>query len=101
MFHGLFVSYRYGQIAQFAWNHKSFRYQLIGYAVVVKGAVLIFWLNISLQTEKIKTILDFAHNGHQGATPTCLRSILETFKPYRHPWKISEACHQVHDFLPL
>ena len=46
-------------------------------------------------------MLDFAHNGHQGATPTCLRSVLETFDPYLHTCKISETCHQVHDFLPI
>ena len=46
-------------------------------------------------------MLDFAHNGHQGATPTCFRSVLETFDPYLHTCKISETCHQVHDFLPV
>ena len=46
-------------------------------------------------------MLDFAHNGHQGATPTCLRSVLETLDPYLLTCKISETCHQVHDFLPI
>ena len=43
------------------------------------------------QITALAAILDFAHTGHQGATPTCMRWFLKTLCPYQ----IAKTCHQV------
>ena len=39
----------------------------------------------------VAAILDFACISHQGVTPTCMWSVLETFDPCQHACKISES----------
>ena len=43
----------------------------------------------------VAAILDFAHTGHQGAKPPCLRWFLKTLCPYLTLCQVTESCHQV------
>ena len=43
----------------------------------------------------VAAILDFAHNGHQGAKPPCLRWFFKTLCPYLTLCQIAKSCHQV------
>ena len=55
-------------------------------------------LLVQIYSRASVAILDFAHTGHQGATPTCMQCFFKTLCPYLTPCQIAKTCHQVCNF---